>query len=113
MNGNVELFDYLMNILEARNLFLSYTSKEYKFLSKDVLLEFQNKSNSTCLLEAAKANKFEMFKKILSYGANIYTQDIKLQNCLYYATLNENRSFIKYILNIDSEKDILLDQKNI
>lgn len=54
-----------------------------------------------------------MFQKILiDYNANLYVEDIKKNNCLHYAAQNENRQLIKYIIEVDAEKEILVQEIN-
>ena len=72
------------------------------------MIEYESMSNCTPLLLAAKHQRVEMFKTLVyNYGANIYTNDTKLNNALHYAAMQENDQLIELINLIDSEKAIL------
>ena len=112
--GNTEMFDYLIQVLEVRNSLSPFKDHVGDlYISKDQMIEYESMSNCTPLLLAAKHQRIPMFKSLLyDYGANIYTSDIKLNNCLHYAAMQENEVFIEFINNIDSEKGILQNEFN-
>ena len=74
-------------------------------LDEKEAVEFVNSENQNLLLLAAKNGKFNIFKSLLEqYDANLYVTDIKMNNCLHYAALNEDQHMIDYILGIDAER---------
>ena len=101
VGGNIEIFEYLMNFL-----------KNSGELSTHLLRS--DAENMTALLLAARSNHMEIFKQlILEHEAECYVNDIRLNNVLHYAVINENEEMVNFIVRADAEKNWLKNERNI
>lgn len=87
--GNLQIFEYLVNVIKRRNLILNshQTSQKMKTQLNQTLridfesmksiqdvYEFTDFQNMTPLLIAAKNNHFDILKFLINEGANVYAQ---------------------------------------
>ena len=96
INGSKKILRYIVNIVKAR--------KGHGLLSVEEMLEYKTKYAMTPLLLAVQFNRNECFKYLVSIGANLHVKNIRIQNVLHIAAINNNKPIIDYLMGVDMEE---------
>lgn len=112
LNYVIRAFDKRSKILECRED-LPKTAKDLSILPYYYHMESQCKKRYTPFLLSVKNDRVGLVKIFIKERCDIYTKNEKLQNALHIACLHGNIELIQHLVRIDSDKNILRNEKDL
>lgn len=113
--NSLEMFKIILNLYEKQLFFFKETSS-----SLDTVLNRQyGKNKQTLLIKAVEKHNMQIIKYIIEHInvnnddiIDIYQGDIYNKNVLHYAVLSKQKNLIKYLIEIDSDRNELRVNKD-
>lgn len=119
ISGDDNMLNYVIRAYNKRAKVLE-SKEDLPKSAKDLIivpyifhLETQCKKRFTPFLLAVKHNHQKLVKIFIRERCDIYTKNEKLQNALHIACLHGNADLISYLVRIDSDKNILRNEKDL
>eukprot|EP00826_Nyctotherus_ovalis_P016357 TRINITY_DN14728_c0_g1_i11.p1 TRINITY_DN14728_c0_g1~~TRINITY_DN14728_c0_g1_i11.p1 ORF type:complete len:288 (-),score=74.39 TRINITY_DN14728_c0_g1_i11:29-892(-) len=106
MNGSTKIVNYIIDVVKKRK------SAKNSLLSLEDMLEYKAKYAMTPLLLSAQFNKTKTFKCLAAKGANVHAKNIRMQNTLHLAAINNNKAIVDYLMEVDLEEGKLRKHKD-